>query len=60
MVDMDHLINIFDIDVMNVKFDKDIKRYDNRNPVRRHSHYDLEVIRCRETYDKLEENYIPD
>jgi hypothetical protein len=57
---MDHLMNIFDIDVFQVKFDKDIKRYENKNPVRRNSSYDLEILRCRETYDKLEENYVPD
>jgi hypothetical protein len=60
LVDLDNLINIFDIDVMHVKFEKDIKRYEKKNPVRRNSTYDLEIIRCRETYDKLEENYIPD
>lgn len=28
MVDMNHLINVFDIDVFNVNFEKDIKRYE--------------------------------
>ncbi len=60
MVDMGHLINLFEIDVINVKFDKDIKRYENKNPIRRRSLYDHEIIRYRETFDNLEENYYPD
>ena len=28
MVDMNNLINVFDIDVFNVNFEKDIKRYE--------------------------------
>ena len=40
---MDHLINIFDFDIINVNFEKDIKRYEKKNPVRRHSFSDFEI-----------------
>jgi hypothetical protein len=57
---MDHIMTIFDFNVFNANFDKDINRYEKNNKVRRNSIYKLEVIRCRETYEKLEEEYIPD
>jgi hypothetical protein len=45
---------------MHVNLEKDIKRYEKKNPIRRNSSYDLEIIRCREAYEILDENYVPD
>ena len=60
LVDMDHLINIFDFDIINVNFEKDIKRYEKKNPVRRHSFSDFEIAQYEQSYEELEINYIPD
>lgn len=51
-------MNILDFNVFKANFEKDIKRYENKNPVRRNSSYD--VVRYRETYEKLEVDYVPD
>jgi hypothetical protein len=61
LIDIDQLINLFDFDVFNVKFDKDIKRYNIKYPkMRRYSYFEIEDKLYKETYEKLEENYALD
>ena len=55
MVDVDNLIGIFyTFDVFNVKFNKDIKKYEKQNPIRRHSSYDLEVKLYHEAFEQID------
>jgi len=55
MIDVDNLIGLFyNVDVFEVKFDKDINRYEKANPRRRHSFYDLEIENYHETFKPLE------
>ena len=52
--DVDNLIELFyNIDVFQVKFDKDIQKYEKENPRRRHSNFDLELINYHEQFEPL-------
>lgn len=52
--DVDNLIELFyNIDVFQVKFDKDIQKYERVNTRRRHSAFDLEIINYREAFKPI-------
>lgn len=51
MADVDNLIGLFyTFDIFNVKFNKDIKKFEKQYPMRRHSSYELEAKLYREAY----------
>ena len=51
---MDNLIELFcNFDVFGVKFDKDIDEYEKVNNLRRHSAFDLEIIKYNEAFKPI-------